>query len=67
MKRIFTMLALAIAFAGAASGCVVREQRVASRSRCRNAVWIDGHYGPHGRWHPGHWRCEGVIERIEID
>jgi hypothetical protein len=21
------------------------------------AVWVPGHYGPFGRWHPGHWRC----------
>ena len=67
MKRIFAMLALAVAVTGAASSCVVREQRVATGPRCRNAVWIDGHYGPHGRWHPGHWRCAGVVERIEID
>ncbi len=23
---------------------------------CR-AVWVPGHYGPWGRWHPAHWRC----------
>jgi hypothetical protein len=21
------------------------------------AVWVPGHYGPFGRWRPGHWRC----------
>jgi len=21
------------------------------------AVWVPGHYGPWGRWRPGHWRC----------
>ena len=67
MQRILAMLALALAITGSASGCVVREQRVASGPRCRDAVWIDGHYGPHGRWHPAHWRCPGVVERIEID
>ncbi|HEY7374427.1 MAG TPA: hypothetical protein VIF57_19845 [Polyangia bacterium] len=62
------MLALALVVGGtAASGCVVREQRVATGPRCRGAVWIDGHHGPRGRWHPGHWRCPGVVERIEID
>jgi len=20
------------------------------------AVWVPGHYGPYGGWHPGHWR-----------
>lgn len=67
MKRIFATLALAFVVAGAASGCVVREQRVASGPRCRGAVWVEGHYGRHGRWHAGHWRCPGVVERIEID
>ena len=50
------------------SGCVVRERTVATGpGRCAGGVWIDGHYGRHGRWHPGHWRCPGVVERIEID
>jgi hypothetical protein len=66
MRRIFAMLALALAVAGTASGCVVREQHVATGPRCRGAVWIDGHYGPRGYWHPGHWRCPGVVERIDI-
>jgi hypothetical protein len=50
------------------SGCIVRETRVAERPRgCRGGVWIEGHRGPHGRWHPGHWRCPGVVEVIEVD
>jgi hypothetical protein len=67
MRRILAMLTLAFVVAGTASGCVVREQHVATGPRCRGAVWIDGHYGRYGRWHPGHWRCPGVVERIEID
>ena len=47
--------------------CVVREQVVARPGTCRNGVWVEGHRGPHGRWHPAHWRCAGVVERIEID
>jgi hypothetical protein len=50
------------------SGCVVRERTVAARpGTCPGGYWIEGHYGPRGRWHPGHWRCPGVVERIEID
>ena len=67
MHRLFAALALAFVVTGTASGCVVRERRVANGPNCRGAVWIDGHYGPRGRWHPGHWRCPGVVERIEID
>jgi hypothetical protein len=65
------MLCAAIAalfLAGAAAGCVVREQRVAEGPRgCRGGAWVDGHYGPRGRWHPGHWRCPGAVEEVEID
>ena len=55
MKRGILAGAL-VAFALAlASGCVVRE-------RCAGAVWVEGHHGPHGEWHRGHWRCaSGVI------
>jgi hypothetical protein len=49
------------------SGCVVRERTVARPGGCPGGVWVDGHHGPRGRWHPGHWRCPGVVERIEID
>jgi hypothetical protein len=55
---------------GAGAGCVVREQRVARPGYphgCAGGVFVEGHYGPRGRWHPGHWRCPGVIERIEIE
>ena len=42
------------------SGCVVAvtERRPAPPERCVDAVWIAGHYGPRGHWHPGHWRCD---------
>jgi hypothetical protein len=51
------------------SSCVVREERVArpGPAGCPGGVWIEGHYGPRGRWHPAHWRCPGVVERIEIE
>ena len=44
------MLACACLVAG---GCVVAPPRVAVRS---HAVWVPGHYGPHGHWIGGHWR-----------
>jgi hypothetical protein len=49
------------------SSCVVRERTVARPGGCPGGVWVEGHHGPRGRWHPGHWRCPGVVERIEID
>jgi hypothetical protein len=44
---------------------VVREARPARP--CRGGVWIEGHRGRRGLWHPGHWRCEGVVEVVEVD
>lgn len=38
-----------------ATGCVVREVR--PTRPCPAAVWVEGHYGPRGAWHPAHWRC----------
>ena len=45
------------------SGCVVEERR----GHCPGGYWIEGHYGPRGRWHSGHWRCPGAVEVIEVD
>jgi hypothetical protein len=68
MRRLITALGLAFTLSAAVSGCVVREQRVAGRSRgCPGGYWVEGHRGPHGHWHEAHWRCPGVVERIEID
>jgi hypothetical protein len=54
-------------FAVVLSGCVV-EERTAYRSPppCAGGRWIEGHYGPYGRWHQGHWRCPGVVEVVEV-
>jgi hypothetical protein len=48
-------------------GCVVHERAAVVRpaSSCAGGVWVEGHYGPHGAWHEGHWRCPGVIEVVE--
>ena len=68
MKRAFLWLSLMGAVAGLAPACLVRERPVArAEGRCRGGAWVDGYYGRRGRWHPGHWRCPGVVERIEID
>jgi hypothetical protein len=47
-------------------GCVVEEPGYRARP-CAGGVWIRGHYGPRGRWHPGHWRCPGIVEVIEVE
>jgi hypothetical protein len=70
MKRLISALAVTMALCGAVStsGCVVRERRVATGpGGCPGGYFVGGHYGPRGRWHEGHWRCPGVVERVEID
>ncbi len=59
---------LAVLAVSALAGCIV-EERTAARPApaCRGAVWVEGHYGPRGAWHPGHWRCPGVVEVVEVD
>jgi hypothetical protein len=47
---------------GSLTSCVVRERTVARPGGCPGGVWIEGHEGPGGRWHPGHYRCPGVVE-----
>jgi hypothetical protein len=49
------------------TACTVHTVVVERRPPCAGGVWIEGHYGPRGRWHPGHWRCPGVIEVVEVD
>ncbi len=53
MSKLFIAVVVA---AGLLTGCVVRE-RVVAAAPCPGAVWVEGHYGPHGHWHPGHWVC----------
>lgn len=52
------MFGLVVALGLFADGCYVRTVP----GHCPGGVWIEGHYGPRGRWHRGHWRCPGVIE-----
>lgn len=61
-------LVVAVFAAAALSGCVVEERSYARPvPRCRGAIWVEAHYGPRGAWHPGHWRCPGVVEVVEVD
>jgi hypothetical protein len=61
------MAALALLLIVPVVGCTVHTVVVERHPPCPGGVWIDGHYGPRGRWHPGHWRCPGVIEVVEVD
>lgn len=67
MRRILRMGFIVALASSALGSCMVRETVVAQPGRCRGGVWVQPHYGRHGRYHPGHWRCPGVVERIEID
>ena len=53
MSKLFVAMVVA---AGLLGGCVVRE-RVVAAAPCPGAFWVEGHYGPHGHWHPAHWQC----------
>jgi hypothetical protein len=64
--RSLLSVALMSMFISIVSGCVVRETRPGPRG-CPGGVWVEGYRGPRGRFHPGHWRCPGVVERIEIE
>jgi hypothetical protein len=54
MSKLFVAMVVA---AGLLGGCVVRERVVVAAPPCPRAVWVEGHYGPYGRWYPAHWQC----------
>jgi hypothetical protein len=59
MRRMFLGVGIVLGLLGS-TGCVVAVQErrpPPPYGYCANWVWIPGHYGPMGRWHPGHWRC----------
>jgi hypothetical protein len=65
MKR--SMLGVAALVTIALPGCVVHEREVVrAPPHCSGGVWVEGHYGPQGRWHPAHWRCPGVVEEVVV-
>lgn len=55
-QRMSKLFAAAVVAAALLGGCIVRE-RVVAPAPCPGAVWVEGHYGPYGHWHPGHWVC----------
>jgi hypothetical protein len=58
------LLFTSVGQAGCAPRVVVVEH---ARAPCPGGVWIEGHRGPRGHWHPGHWRCPGVVEVVEVE
>ena len=67
-SRFALPLALVLASATAVAGCIVEERPVVHRGPpCPGAMWIGGHHGPRGYWHPAHWRCPGVVEVVEVE
>jgi len=70
MRNLLWLGLLGVLGLGSASmGCTVRETVVArpgAAPACRGGVWVRGHYGPRGRYWPGHWRCPGTVERVDI-
>ncbi len=76
LLRLGSGLAFAALLSSALAGCVVRERTYARTAYppppppCAGGVWVDGHHGPYGHWHPGHWRCPEpgprVYGRIDI-
>jgi hypothetical protein len=53
-RRVFALVLLTISLSLVAGGCYTEYE--VQPPTCR-AVWVPGHYGPWGRWHPAHWRC----------
>ena len=48
------------------SGCIVETRPIGPPPPpCIGGRWIEGHYGPYGRWHRGHWRCPGAVIEVE--
>jgi hypothetical protein len=67
MVRAWLWMTVVVVLGTSVSACVVRERVVARPSGCPGGMWVEGHRGPHGRWHQAHWRCPGVVERFEIE
>ena len=63
-SRLFVVL---FTLASMGTSCVIRERAVDRPRGCPGGFWVERHRGPYGRWHEGHWRCPGVIERVEIE
>jgi hypothetical protein len=47
------------------STCQVRETvAVAPFPPDCDWVFVEGHFGPWGNWHPSHWRCYGYPDQL---
>ncbi len=42
-------------------GCATQEAVVVRAPPCPGGTWVQGHYGPYGHWHAGHWVCPEVV------
>ena len=64
METVRLLIAVLVALGLSQVSCYVRETRPGG---CPGGVWVEGHYGPRGRWHPPHARCPGRPAVIEIE
>jgi hypothetical protein len=42
-------------------GCAAHESVATRPPPCPGAAWVEGHYGPSGKWHPAHWVCPAPL------
>jgi hypothetical protein len=54
MKSVFAKIAVLIFILFSLVSCVVIRSGP-PRPRPHYAVWVNGYWGPHGHWVPGHW------------
>ena len=59
--RKLSLSVLATTVALSALGCATQEAVVRAPPPCPGAAWVQGHYGPYGHWHAGHWVCPEVV------
>jgi len=58
--RKLTLAVLALTMAAGVLGCAT-ETVVVRPPPCPGGTWVQGHYGPYGHWHAGHWVCPEVV------
>ncbi len=68
MQKTIALIGVLLFISVGEIGCAPRVVVVdRGRPACPGGIFIEGHRGPRGRWHPGHWRCPGVVEVVEVD
>jgi hypothetical protein len=55
MRSIVAKIALLIFMLSLLCSCVWILTGPLPRPRAHYAVWVGGHWGPHGYWVPGYW------------